>query len=61
MTNTLAEKLLSPKEVAERLNVAVRTVRDLVADHDLPAYRVGGQLRFSPEALDSWLERRGTG
>jgi excisionase family DNA binding protein len=46
--------LLSPRDVARELNVSMSTVRRLVADGRLPAYRVGHQVRFDPgEMRDS--------
>ncbi|HEY8178901.1 MAG TPA: biotin carboxylase N-terminal domain-containing protein [Candidatus Limnocylindria bacterium] len=49
----MADDALTPREVAERLGVTVRTVQRWVVDGRLPAIRVGGRLRVSPGALAS--------
>jgi excisionase family DNA binding protein len=43
--------LLTPLEVAEILNVSLRSVRRLIADGRLPAKRIGRLVRIRPEAL----------
>jgi len=60
MSATLSEPLLSVRAAAELLNVSSRTVYDLVANGELPHVRVGGQIRFVPEALEEWLRAGGT-
>lgn len=40
------EKLLTLDNVSERLSVSISTVRRIVREGLLPAYRVGGRLRF---------------
>ena len=50
------EKLLSIDAVAERLNVSISTVRRLVRDAALPAYRVGGRLRFKPHEVAAYID-----
>lgn len=42
--------------LAERLAVTPLTIRRMVARGQLPAVRVGRSIRFSPEAIDAWLE-----
>jgi excisionase family DNA binding protein len=46
---------LTLRETAERLRVSERTVRRLIALAELPALRVGGQLRFDQAELEQWL------
>ena len=53
---TDADKLLAIDEVAERLNVSVSTVRRLVRDGALPAYRVGGLLRFRLPEVEAYID-----
>jgi excisionase family DNA binding protein len=48
--------LLTIDEVRSRLNVSVSTVRRLVRDGKLRAYRVGGRLRFKPEEVASYVD-----
>jgi excisionase family DNA binding protein len=55
------EPYLTKRQVAERLAVGVRTLERMVATHDLPAHRVGGQRRFLWSEVVAWVatgERR---
>jgi excisionase family DNA binding protein len=61
MDATLNEPLESVQKTAARLGVRRRKVYDLVASGDLPAYRIGGQIRISPQAIADWLARNQTG
>jgi excisionase family DNA binding protein len=51
--------LLTVQQCAELLAVSRPTVYRLVRDHGLPVVRpTGNDIRFRPEDLESWLERR---
>jgi excisionase family DNA binding protein len=39
--------LLSVDEVAEKLNISSKTIRNLVRRGDIPAHRLGKQIRLS--------------
>jgi excisionase family DNA binding protein len=52
----MAEQLMTIEEVAKYLNVDKFTVYRLVANQKLPAFKVGNQWRFKPEAIEQWLE-----
>lgn len=60
--DALAERrtdfLMTPDQVAKRLNVSVACVRDhSTRKHPrLPVVRVGGLLRFRPRDIDAWIE-----
>lgn len=47
--------LLTVDEVADFLHVHPSTVRRHIHDGELPACRVGSQLRIYPEALERYL------
>ena len=47
--------LMTIKQTAVELNVSDRTVRRLIDKGELRAYRVGGQLRISPQDVDVLL------
>jgi excisionase family DNA binding protein len=47
--------LLTVSEVAERLRVSVKTVRRLVERGQVPALRVGTQIRIDRDEFDAWL------
>jgi|GEM_PF-7053662 len=46
------------KEVAEAARVSESTVRRWVSSSDLPAYRLGRQIRVRPEEFETFLDRR---
>ena len=56
-TSVQHRPLMRPQELAARLGVSVMTVRRLVAAGNLPAVKVGGQLRFDADELEVWLEQ----
>ena len=41
--------------VAERLDVSEKSVRRCIGRGELPAYRIGGQIRISEEDLQNFL------
>jgi excisionase family DNA binding protein len=47
--------LLTAKQVAEILNVSVRTVRRLIVQKKLAAVRIGKAVRVPPEALARFI------
>ncbi len=51
-----AEKLLTIDDVSERLSVSISTVRRIVREGLLPAYRVGGRLRFKLHEVDAYVD-----
>jgi excisionase family DNA binding protein len=58
------EKLLTLREVADRLRVAPGTLYNWSYRGTIPVQKVGGRLLFSPHALQRWLrdhERRPLG
>lgn len=46
---------LSVEDVAARFGVNVTTVYRLVQRGALPAFKLGGQWRFSTELLEGWV------
>lgn len=54
------QKATSPlwavKDVAQFLGVTERKVRSLIAEGELPHYKVGRVLRFRPEEVGAWLD-----
>jgi excisionase family DNA binding protein len=46
---------LTVSETAQELRVSEKTVRRLISKGELPALRVGGQVRVDPVELDQWL------
>jgi excisionase family DNA binding protein len=60
MSATLNEPLLSVREAASVLRISVRTTYALIESGQLPAFRVGGQLRLSRDVLAKWLAEQAT-
>ena len=50
--------LLTREHVAKRLNIAPRTVADLVYRRKLSTIRVGRMMRFTPEHVEEYLARQ---
>lgn len=50
------ERLMTTEEVAELLRLDAVTVRRLITRGELPAYRIAGEYRFSPEDLENFLK-----
>lgn len=56
-TKNMPEKLLTLEQVAEYLSVDKFTVYRLLADKELPAFKVGNQWRFKRRLLENWLQK----
>jgi excisionase family DNA binding protein len=54
---TMPEQLLTLEQVAAYLNVDKFTVYRLLADKDLPAFKVGNQWRFKKKLIENWLKK----
>jgi excisionase family DNA binding protein len=48
--------MLDIEEVRARLRVSDSTIRRLIRDGKIRAYRIGRQLKFKPEELDAYIE-----
>jgi len=53
----MPEQLLTLDQVAEYLNVDKFTVYRLLAQKQLPAFKVGNQWRFKRKMIEAWLMR----
>jgi len=56
MTADTETPMLTVDDVRSRLNVSISTVRRLVRAGKLPAYLVGGQLRFKSEEVAEYID-----
>jgi excisionase family DNA binding protein len=57
----LTGRLLTARDVAERLGVSPETVLRWTRRGDLPAFRLpSGQIRYREDDLEAWLEERAT-
>ncbi len=50
------EKLLTPTDVADRLQVNERTVTQWLREGHLRGFKIGKEWRISPEDLQAFLE-----
>jgi excisionase family DNA binding protein len=57
-TPPVLEKLLTAREVAELLQLNVKTVERMARAGRLPGLRVCGRVRFRPSDIASWLAAR---
>ena len=53
----MPEQLLTLEQVAEYLNVDKFTVYRLLAEKELPAFKVGSQWRFKRRMIENWLAK----
>jgi excisionase family DNA binding protein len=53
-----APEFMKPAEVATRLNISRAALYELIARHDLAAYRIGRAVRITPGDLDVFLASR---
>ena len=49
--------LLTATEVACMLHVSLRTVRRLIASHELPAVRIGRSVRVQDRVIQAFIEK----
>lgn len=54
----MTRPLATASEIQARLGVSRSTLSRWIASRGLPCYRIGGTLRFDPEAVEAWLEAR---
>ena len=52
------DDILTIPEVAELLRIAEKTVYTLAQRGEVPAFKVGGQWRFSRGAIQAWIDNR---
>jgi excisionase family DNA binding protein len=53
----MPEQLLTLQQLAEYLNVDKFTVYRLLADKQLPGFKVGNQWRFKRKMIENWLKK----
>jgi excisionase family DNA binding protein len=57
----VTESLLTAAEVARRLGYAAGTIVDWSEAGKIPAFKLGGRLRFRESEVLAWLEERRVG
>lgn len=53
-------RLLTARQVADRLGLSTETVLSWVRRGELPAFKLGRAIRFREDDLDAWLAQRAT-
>jgi excisionase family DNA binding protein len=57
----VADRLLTARELAERLSVSTETILRWTRKGELPAFRLpGGAIRYREGDIEAWLEERAT-
>ena len=54
-------EVMTRREVAEYLKVQARTIYRLVANREIPGFKVGGSWRFGKSEIDQWTESNAVG
>jgi excisionase family DNA binding protein len=49
--------LLTPRQLARKIEVSTGHIYRLIAQRRVPFVRVGGSVRFRPESIEAWIER----
>lgn len=50
--------LLNPPEAARALKLSERTLSHFTANGTIPCVRIGRSVRYSPDALRSWIAQQ---
>ncbi len=54
----MEKMLLTPRDVAESLNLGRSRTYELIASGDLPSIRIGRSIRIPADALKQWIEKQ---
>jgi len=60
-TTMIATDVMTVREVADYLKVKDRTIYRLVANREMPGFKVGGSWRFRKAEIDRWTEANAVG
>lgn len=55
-----SEEIFTLEELAAYLKVGKRTIYRLAARKKIPAFKVGGNWRFSRGEIDQWIKKQST-
>lgn len=54
----MSEPLLTARQLADLLGFQAGTIVDWAERGDVPAFKVGGRLRFRESEVEEWLQER---
>ena len=57
-TSTTDKKYLSPAEAADQLAISAGTVRRLIKENKIEAYRFGNQIRIVADSLQQYVAQQ---
>jgi len=57
MLGSTTDKLITPNELAEFLQISKSSVYLLVETRKIPFYKIGGSLRFRKSDIDEYLQK----
>ena len=57
-TVEISDEILSAKEAARYLKIALPTFYRYLKEEDIPALKIGGRYKFLKSALDEWLRTK---
>lgn len=55
MAQASTARLLTAREVADRLGMSAHWVLDKAEAGELPSFKLGRAVRFDPTAIETWL------
>jgi len=55
------ERLLTPKDVSEMLQIRLSTIYHWVQTRAIPFFKIGRHIRFKVRDLEKWLEKQRRG
>lgn len=56
-TDIRPQRLLTPAQAAEYINLSLSRMYELLKEEDLPAVRSGRAVRVDKDDLDAWIKR----
>lgn len=56
--SAVSERLMTARELADLLGFSASTIADWSERGDVPAFKIGGRLRFQESEVLEWLEER---
>lgn len=59
MSDSEIENWVTMKDAQAHLDVRRETIAKWIANHNLPAYKVGRVWKFKLSEIDDWVRRRG--
>jgi excisionase family DNA binding protein len=55
------ESLLTKKDIADYLQISIRTLDTWVCQNKIPHLKIGRAVRFDKKVIDKWLEENSNG